>query len=141
MDVVFLIGRVLLALIFIFSGTTVHLLDRKQAIEYARAYGSPLPELGVPLTGVVAIAGGVMIALGIWADLGALLVIAFLLVITPIMHAFWRERDEQQRQIQTVMFMKNVAILGGALVVLYAYNQLQGDAALSITDPLFGAAD
>jgi hypothetical protein len=37
MDVVFLIGRVLFALIFIFSGTTVHLLDRKQAIEYARA--------------------------------------------------------------------------------------------------------
>jgi putative oxidoreductase len=141
MDVVFLIGRVLLALIFIFSGTTVHLLDRKQAIEYARGYGSPLPEIGVPLTGVMAIAGGVMIALGIWADLGALLVIAFLLVITPIMHAFWRERDEQQRQIQTVMFLKNVAILGGALVVLYAYNQLQGDAALSITDPLFGRAD
>jgi putative oxidoreductase len=141
MDVVFLIGRVLLALIFVFSGLTVHILGRKEGVEYARAAGSPLPELGVPLTGVVAIAGGLMIALGIWADLGALLVAAFLLVITPIMHAFWRETEPQMRTIQTVMFMKNAAILGGALIVLYAYNELQGEAALSITDPLFGRAD
>jgi hypothetical protein len=33
--------------------------------------------------------------------------------------------------------MKNVAVLGGALVIFYAYNQLQGDAGVSLTDPLF----
>ncbi|MGH2961539.1 MAG: DoxX family protein [Microbacterium sp.] len=141
MDVLFLIGRVLFALIFIFSGIAVHLVGRKQGVEYARSYGSPLPEIGVPLTGMMAIAGAVMIALGLWADLGALLIVAFLLLITPIMHAFWRETEEQMRQTQTVMFMKNIAMLGGALVILYAYNQLQGEAALSLTDPLFGRAE
>jgi hypothetical protein len=34
-------------------------------------------------------------------------------------------------------FMKNMALAGGALVLFYTYNQLQGDAGLSITDPLF----
>ncbi len=35
-------------------------------------------------------------------------------------------------------FFKNVAMAGGALVIFWAYNQAQGDAPLSITDPLFG---
>jgi hypothetical protein len=35
-------------------------------------------------------------------------------------------------------FMKNMAMAGGALVLFYAYNQLQSEAGLSITDPLFG---
>ncbi len=34
-------------------------------------------------------------------------------------------------------FMKNMAMTGGALVLFYTYNQLQDDAGLSITDPLF----
>jgi putative oxidoreductase len=138
MDVVFLIGRILFATIFVFSGLMVHIVGRKQGIEYARAYGSPIPEIGVPLTGVMAVLGGLSVALGIWGDVGALLIAAFLVLITPIMHAFWKEQDPNQRQNQTVHFMKNTAMLGGALVLFYAYNQLQGDAGLSITDPLFG---
>jgi hypothetical protein len=53
------------------------------------------------------------------------------------MHAFWRETDEQMKANQMAHFMKNLALTGGALVLFYAYNQLQGDAGLSITDPLF----
>jgi hypothetical protein len=33
--------------------------------------------------------------------------------------------------------MKNMALVGGALVLFYGFNQLQGDAGLSLTDPLF----
>jgi hypothetical protein len=53
------------------------------------------------------------------------------------MHAFWRETDEMQKQAQLSNFMKNFALLGGALVLFYVWNQLQGDAGLAITDPLF----
>jgi putative oxidoreductase len=59
-------------------------------------------------------------------------------LITPLMHAFWREEDPMQKQSQLSNFMKNVGLLGGALALFYAWNQLQGDAGLSITDPLFG---
>jgi putative oxidoreductase len=137
MDVVFLIGRILFVGIFVFSGSTIHLLNRRQGIEYARMYGVPLAAFGVPFTGVLAVLGGVSVALGVWGDVGALLIAAFLLLITPLMHAFWRETEAMQQQIQLTNFMKNFALLGGALVLFYAWNQLQGDAGLSITDPLF----
>jgi putative oxidoreductase len=138
MDVVFLLGRILFAVLFIVSGLTVHLIGRRQGVEYARMYNVPLPELGVPLTGVMAVAGGVMVALGLWGDLGALLIAAFLLLITPLMHAFWKEQDAQQKQMQMANFNKNLALLGAALALFYVWNQLQGDAGLSVTDPLFG---
>jgi putative oxidoreductase len=137
LDVLFLIGRILLALLFIQSGATVHLLQRRGGIEYARGYGAPAPELTVPLTGVMAVAGGLMVALGLWGDLGALLLAAFLIPVTWYMHGFWRETDPMQRANQMAHFSKNAALLGGALVLFYLWNQLQGDAGLSLTDPLF----
>jgi putative oxidoreductase len=134
-DVVFLIGRILFGMLFVFSGLTAH--TGRQGIEYAKAYGAPAPELMVPLSGGVIVLGGLMVVLGIWADLGALLVAGFLLSITPIMHAWWKEQDPQMKAIQQAMFSKNFALVGAALILFYAYDQLQGGAGLSITDPLF----
>src|SRR5919106_788510 len=139
MDVVFLIGRILFAVPFVLSGLTNHF--SRQGDEYARAYGAPAPELMVPLSGAAIVAGGLSVALGIWADLGALVLAAFALAIVPIMHAFWKEEDAQAQQGQMVNFIKNVSMAGGALAIFYVYNQLQGEAGLSITDPLFGRAD
>ena len=137
MDVVFLVGRILFVMVFVFSGATIHLLQGRQGIQYAKMYGVPLAEVGVPLTGVMAVVGGLSVGLGLWGDLGALLIAAFLVLITPLMHAFWRETEPVQQQAQMSNFMKNTALLGGALVLFYVWNQLQGDAGLSITDPLF----
>ncbi len=137
MDVLFLIGRILFVLVFLFSGSTIHLLQARQGIEYARMSGVPAPELLVPLSGLMAVAGGLSVLLGIWADLGALLILAFLLPVAFFMHAFWKETDAQTKANQMAHFMKNIAMAGGAIVIFYAYNQLQGDAGLSITDPLF----
>jgi putative oxidoreductase len=139
MDAVFLIGRILFASLFLVSGLTAHF--NRQGVEYARAYNAPAPELLVPASGVAIVLGSLLIGFGIWADVGALLVAGFLLGITPIMHAFWKETEPQQQQIQIAMFSKNVALLGAALIVFWVYNQLQGDAPVSITDPLFGRAD
>jgi putative oxidoreductase len=124
--------------VFLFSGATVHLIQARQGIEYARVYRVPAPEVLVPLSGVMAVVGALFVILGIWADLGALLLIAFLLPVAFFMHAFWRETDEQMKANQMAHFMKNMALAGGALILFYAYNQLQGAAGLTITDPLFG---
>lgn len=61
--------------------------------------------------------GGILVLFGIGARFGALLLILFLLPTTVIFHAFW-ELKPPERDIQTVMFMKNMAILGGLFVVL-----------------------
>jgi putative oxidoreductase len=142
MDVVFLIGRILFALLFISSALMVHLFGegRRQAIEYARASGAPAPDLLVPLSGLAILAGGLMVAFGIWADLGALLIIGFLASITPIMHAYWKIDDPQMRAIQNAMFFKNVALLGAAIVIFWLFNQLV-DPPLTITDALFNRID
>jgi uncharacterized membrane protein YphA (DoxX/SURF4 family) len=138
MDVVFLIGRILFGLLFVSSGFMAHLGEGgKAGREYARSLGAPAPDLLVPLSGVAIIVGGLLIAFGIWADLGALLIIGFLIGITPIMHAYWKIEDPQMKQIQSAMFFKNVALLGAALIIFYIYNQGQ-DLDASITDALFG---
>src|SRR5712691_11353485 len=99
-------------------------------------YNVPLAGPGVLLTGVLALLGGVMIALGLWGDLGALFIVVFLVLVTALMHRFWKETDPTQWQIQLTNFRKNLGLLGGALVILYVFNQLQGDAGLCLTDPL-----
>ena len=137
MEVVFLFGRILFVLAFVLSGSTIHLLQARQGIEYARMYKVPAPELTVPLSGLMAVLGGLSVAFGIWGDLGALLLVAFLLPVALYMHAFWKESDPQQKANQMAHFLKNISMVGGALVLFYVWNQLQNEAGLSITDPLF----
>jgi hypothetical protein len=43
--------------------------------------------------------------------------------------------------MEQIQFSKDLTLAGAALVYFYTWNQLQGDAGLSITDPLFGRAD
>jgi uncharacterized membrane protein YphA (DoxX/SURF4 family) len=138
MEVVFLVGRILFVAVFIGSAIAFHFKQYAQAKQYAEMYNVPLAGPGVLLTGVLALVGGVMIALGLWGDLGALFIVTFLLLVTPMMHRFWKETDPMQWQMQLTNFQKNLGLLGGALVIFYVFNQLQGDAGLCLTDPLFG---
>ncbi len=94
----------------------------------------------MPLSGLAIITGGLMVVFGVWADLGAILIIGFLVGITPIMHAFWKVEDEQMKAIQAAMFFKNVALLGAAIIIFWLFNQLV-DPPLTITDALFDRID
>ena len=136
MDVAVLVGRLLFSSIFVTSGIN-HLRQRKHMAEYARSMGVPAASLAVPLSGVLILAGGLMVALGLWGDLGAALILAFVVPTSLLMHAFWRFDDDQQRQMQQIQFSKNVAMAGGALVIMGWYACAGGAAALSLTKPLF----
>ena len=109
-------GRLLFSLIFILSGWG-HF--SRSTIDYAAAQGVFLPGIAVPLSGVIAILGGLSIALGFKARLGAWLIVLFLVPVTLMMHNFWSVTDPQVRGIQQVMFMKNLSMLGGALLIAY----------------------
>ena len=67
--------------------------------------------------GVLAVLGGLSILLGYRAKLGASLIVLFLIPVTLMMHKFWTIPDPMLAQIQMVMFMKNVSMLGGALLI------------------------
>ena len=107
-------GRFFFALIFLMAGAN-HF--NKQAIGYAASAGVPLASIAVPLSGVLAIAGGLSILLGYRAKIGAWLIVLFLVPVTLMMHKFWLVQDPMMAQIQMILFMKNVSMLGGALLI------------------------
>ena len=109
-----LLGRFLFVLIFLMSGPR-HFLS--QTIAYAAAQGVPLASIAVPFSGILALAGGLSILLGYRARIGAWFIILFLAAVTPMMHKFWGVTDPMMYQMQFVMFMKNVSMLGGALLI------------------------
>ena len=111
---VVVLGRFLFALIFLMAGAN-HF--NKQTIGYAASQGVPLASIAVPLSGVLAIAGGLSILSGYRAKLGAWLIVLFLVPVSLMMHKFWTVTDPMMAQLQMVLFMKNVSMLGGALLV------------------------
>jgi putative oxidoreductase len=111
---VVVLGRFLYVLIFLMAGAN-HF--SRQTIGFAASQGVPLASIAVPLSGVLAIAGGLSILLGYRAKLGAWLIVLFLVPVTLMMHKFWAVQDPMMAQIQMILFMKNVAMLGGALLI------------------------
>ena len=109
-----LLGRFLYVLIFLMAAPG-HF--SKQTIAYAATQGAPLASVVVPLSGIIALAGGLSILLGYRAKIGAWLIVLFLVPVTLTMHKFWTVHDPVMAQTQMVMFMKNLAILGGALLI------------------------
>lgn len=110
------VGRALFSLLFIMSGFT-HWLPA--SIGYAAQAGVPFAWFLVPASGILAMAGGLSVLLGYRARIGGWLIALFLLPVTITMHNFWSVTDPMMAQVQMAMFMKNFAMLGGALLIAY----------------------
>ena len=109
-----LLGRILYSAIFILSGPN-HF--KAATIGYAAAQGVPLASIAVPLSGIIALLGGLSIALGYRAKLGAWLIVLFLVPVSLMLHRFWGLSDPKAAGLQLAMFMKNVSMLGAALMI------------------------
>jgi len=116
MKYIALLGRVLYSAIFILAAP-----GHFQAghIQYAAQAGVPMPNILVPLSGLVALLGGLSILLGFKAKCGAWLIVLFLVPVTVLMHRFWGITDPQMVMMQQAQFMKNVSMLGGALLIAH----------------------
>ena len=113
-----LIGRILFSLIFISSGLT-HVFQLNQMSQYTASMGVPLPTVATLVTGIMILSGGLSILLGYKVKIGAILLVVFLIPTSFIAHAFWSIEDSMQSQMQMSMFMKNIAMTGGALMFYY----------------------
>lgn len=109
-----LLGRILYSGLFIVAAPG-HF--KAATIGYAASQGVPLASLAVPLSGVLALAGGLSVLLGYKAKWGAWLLVLFLVPVTVMMHRFWGLSEPQAAMLQQIMFMKNVSMLGAALVM------------------------
>lgn len=136
MEIVFLIGRILFAFMFVMSGIN-HLTKADHMVGYAQFKGVPYPKLAVQGSGVVLALGGLSVILGVWADLGAIVLAALLVVMAVKMHNFWAIEDPQAKQADMIGFMKNISMAGGALF-MFALMAIEGaEYGPAITESLF----
>lgn len=115
-EVLFLIGRVLFGGYFVMSGLT-HYIKTDMLAGYAQSKGVSSPRVAVLGSGLLLLAGGLGVLLGAYVQWAVLALALFLVPISFKMHAFWAE-TEPMRMSDQVNFMKNMALLGGALMLL-----------------------
>ncbi len=110
-----LTGRVLLALLFLPAGIG-KIGGFAGTVGYIGSVGLPLPQLAAVLSIVVEVGGGLALLAGFGTRLAALALALFTLVATFVFHNFWAMPPEQV-MMQQLMFFKNIAVVGGLLVL------------------------
>jgi putative oxidoreductase len=115
-DTLLLIGRILIGLIFVRSGS-----DKLMNID---GFAAGLARNGVPMSTFFAYLGapvefisGLAIVLGFATRYAAVLMAAFVVVATLISHRYWEFAEAGARRMNDINFYKNVAIIGGAFYV------------------------
>lgn len=111
-----LIGRILLALMFVLAG-----FDKIGGFAgtagYIASKGLPLPQVLAGAAIAVEVAGGLMLVVGWKARWAALALAGFTLLASFIFHNYWALPAEQQ-MVNQLFFMKNIAVIGGLLMVV-----------------------
>ena len=110
-----LIGRVLIAALFIPAGIS-KIGGFEGTVGYIASVGLPLATAGAIVAIVIEVVAGAALLVGYRTKQAALVLALFTLVATVLFHNFWA-MPADQAFIQQLMFMKNIAVVGGLLVV------------------------
>lgn len=110
-----LIGRALLSLLFIVAGLS-KIVNLEGTEAYIGSVGLPLASVLTILTIVVELGAGLALLLGYFTRSAALVLALFTIAASVLFHAFWAVPVDQQFVTQ-LLFFKNIAIVGGLLVL------------------------
>lgn len=112
-----LIGRIFLSLIFFFEAYD-SMVFFKQTKETMTAYGVTWNQDLLLYTMIfLLVIGAILVLIGYYANLGAIMLLAYWIPVTFIVFSFWNDPVEVRR-LQSIMFMKNIAIVGGLLILM-----------------------
>lgn len=112
-----LIARIFIAFLFFFEAYDT-LKFHKDTIEAMAYYGLTWNPSFLLNSGIVLlILGATLVLLGYRARLGAFLLLLYWLPVTFVIYSFWNDPIEIQRT-NSLIFMRNLAIAGGLLVIL-----------------------
>jgi putative oxidoreductase len=114
-DITTLAGRILIAVIFLISGF-FKVGAYAQMVGYATAVHLPAPGAAIAAAAAVELACGLAILVGFKTRFAAWLLFLYLLPVSYFFHNFWAVQGQEQ-QMQMVNFLKNMAIMGGLLVL------------------------
>ena len=117
MEIAFVIGRIVIGLYWL-NGAISHFTQAKSMVPYARMKGVPFAEIAVPATGVLLLVAALSILTGIYPVVAVGALAVFLVPVTVMMHNFWTVEDQAMKMNDTIMFTKNMALLGYTLVLL-----------------------
>jgi len=117
MEIALLIGRIIVGVYYLFNAAN-HFNQIDMMTGYAGSKGVPAPKLAVGGSGLLLLVGGLSILLGYQPLIGVIAIILFLLPVTFMMHNFWAVEDPQMKMAEMVNFMKNMALIGSALMFL-----------------------
>ena len=115
-DITDLIGRIFLSAIFIFEVVdSILYVDKTKATmtQYGLTWNQDLLLCGAIFLLVL---GGLMVLFGYRSTLGAILLLLYWTPVTFLVHDFWNYPKDQLR-IQSILFMKDMAIIGGLLML------------------------
>jgi putative oxidoreductase len=118
-DGVVLVGRVLIAVLFILAGFG-KLMGFDGAVKTIAGAHIPMPEVAAVITIIIELGGGILLVLGWKARWAALAIAVFTVIASFIFHAFWSVPADQV-MMQRTDFLKNLSIIGGLLFV-FAYG-------------------
>ncbi len=111
-----LIGRLLIAFIFIFAGYG-KITGFEGTVGYIASKSMPLPQLAAIGAIIIELGGGLMLVTGWKARWGAAALFVFTLLTALIFHNFWAAPADHV-QNQMIHFMKNISMMGGLLYVI-----------------------
>jgi putative oxidoreductase len=106
-----LIGRILLVLIF-FNAGIGKIGNFEGTAQYMAKVGMPMTSFFLLGAIFLELVGSITVILGYFTRFGALLLVIFMIPTTLIFHAHFGD------PVQKIMFMKNVSMLGGILILL-----------------------
>ena len=116
-DFLDLLARVLIAFIFLFEAydsIAFFKATKETMTAYNLTWNQDLLLYGAIFLLVV---GGILVLLGYRSAMGAWLLLFYWIPVTFILHSWWNDPPEQQRD-QLMLFMKNIAIMGGLLMII-----------------------
>ena len=110
-----LVGRVLLALMFVWAGYG-KITGYDGTAGFMASMGVPMVGVLLPLTILVELGGGLALIVGWKARWAALLLAAFTVLASVVFHNFWTMTGDAA-MTNMLFFYKNVAVIGGLLMV------------------------
>jgi len=108
-DFLDLVGRILISTIFLY--------EAYDTIYYFHMTKATMTNYGLLWRQDLLLTGGIMVLIGYRSSFGSLLLLLYYIPVTFIIHSFWNDPEKVQR-IQAIMFMKNLAIMGGLLMII-----------------------
>jgi putative oxidoreductase len=121
MDWLWLIGRAVFGLYFVYSGLN-HFLQYQGMKQYASFKHAPAPGLSVIVSGLMLVAGGLSILTNYYLEWGIGLLVVFLVAAAFFMHNFWTVKDATAKSGEKAHFLKNLALAAATLMLLSITN-------------------